>query len=216
MTNLLYSLIGLKSNQTRKILLFDSCDAANDIAFMLNGDRDDCNGVFVDKVDEVAINTAAKLIAAKWCFPGASQAVLDRLTAENLLQRYAIGERNFVNANLRCAELCSLTLNDVNFSYAKLNYVNLSQTNLSKSNLTSADIEQANLSDTNLSQSILFRANLQNVNLSRANLRDANLNYACLNNANLTEADLRGAKLSHTDLKSANLDGTIFDDDSYS
>ncbi|MBE9215849.1 pentapeptide repeat-containing protein [Plectonema cf. radiosum LEGE 06105] len=210
MKNFLYRLIGIEINQAPGMLLFDSVDAANNIAFMLHGDWDGCNGILVDKVDEIAINTAANLIEAKWCFAGASQVVLDRLTTDKLLHRYAIGDRNFINANLRCAELCSLILNDVNFSYAKLNFANLSQTNLSKANFTSADISQANLSHANLSQSILFKTNLQNVNLSHANLRNANLNYACLNSANLSEADLRGAKLSHTDLKGANLDGALF------
>ena len=210
MKNLLYRLIGLEIKQEPKVVLFDSCDAASDIAFMVGGNFDDCNGVAIDKVDEIAINTAANLIQAKWCYPGASQTLLDRLTTDKLLQRYAIGDRYFHNANLRCAELISLTLNDINLSYALLNLANLSQTNLSKADLTAAEMTQANLSDCNLSESILLRANLQNVDLSRANLRGANLNYACLNNANLTETDLRGAKLSHADLKSANLDGAIY------
>jgi len=213
MKSLLYRLIGLESNQAPNIILFDSPNAASDIAFMLGGDWDDCNGVEIDKVDKIAISTAANLIQAEWCYQGASQAILDRLTNDKLLNRYAIGDRNFVNANLRCAELCSLSLIDVNLSHAKLNLANLSQTNLSKADLTAADFTQANLSDTNLSESILLRANLQNVNLFRANLRGANLNYACLDNANLSEADLRGAKLSHTDLKSANLDGAILDNE---
>ncbi len=215
MKNLLYRLIGLEIKQEPKIVLFDSCEAANDIAFMLGSERDDCNGVAIDKVDEIAINTAANLIRAKWCYQGASQTLLERLTTEKLLHRYAIGDRYFHNANLRCAELCSLSLTDINLSYAKLNHANLSQTNLSKADFTAADITQANLSDCNLSESILLRANLENVDLSRANLRGANLQGACLNNANLMQADLRGAKLSYTDLKTANLDGAIFDDDSH-
>lgn len=213
MRNLLYRLIGLEIKQQPKIVLFDSCEAASDIAFMVGGNFDDCNGVAVDKVDEIAIDTAANLIQAKWCYEGASQAILDRLTTDKFLHRYAIGDRYFYNANLRCAELCSLDLIEINLSYALLNYANLSQTNLSKADFTAADFTQANLSDTNLSESILFKANLQNVDLSRANLRGANLQSACLNNANLTEADLTGAKLSHTDLKSANLDKAIFDDE---
>lgn len=212
MKNLLYRLIGLEINQAANVLLFDSFDAASDIAFMLGGDWDGCNGVVIDKVDEIAINTAANLIQGKWCYQGASQTVLDRLTTDKLLDRYAIGDRYFVNANLRCAELCSLSLIDVNLSYAKLNYANLSHTNLSKADFTAADMTHANLSDSNLSESILLRANLQNVNLSGANLRGTDLSYASLNNANLSEADLRGAKLSHTDLKGANLNETIFDD----
>lgn len=210
MKNLLYRLIGLKSNQNRSILLFDSLNAASDIAFMIGGDWDGCNGVEIDKPDKIAVNTAANLIETKWCFAGATQAILDRLTTNELLNRYAVGDRHFINANLRCGELSSLNLADINLSYAKLNFANLNQTNLSKADLTSSDITQANLSDCNLSQSTLIRANLQNTNLSRANLRGANLNYACLDNANLSEADLRDAKLTFTDLKTANLDGAVF------
>ncbi|MGB3641055.1 MAG: pentapeptide repeat-containing protein [Rivularia sp. (in: cyanobacteria)] len=213
MRNLLYKLIGLEIKLEPIILLFDSCEAASEMAFMLRGDWNGCNGVAVDKVDEIAIDTAANLIQAKWCYQGASQTLLDRLATDLFLHRYAIGDRSFYNANLRCAELSSLDLTDVNLSYAFLNLANLSHTNLSKADLTAADITQANLSDCNLSESILLRANLQDVDLSRANLRGANLNYAYLNNANLTEADLRGAKLSHTDLRGANLDEAIFDDE---
>ncbi|AFY59116.1 putative low-complexity protein [Rivularia sp. PCC 7116] len=213
MKELLYRLIGFKSKQEQNVLLFDSPNAAADIAFMLGGDRDDCNGVVLEKVDEIAINTAANLIQAKWCYQGATQAILERFTTDELLRRYSIGDRYFYNANLRCAQLCSLNLTDINLSYAKLNFADLRQTNLSQADLISADMTQANLSDCNLSQSTLLRANLQNANLSGANLKGANLNYACLDNVNLSEADLRGAKLSYTDLKSANLDGAIFDDE---
>ncbi len=213
MKNLLHRLIGLEVKQEPTILLFDSCEAASEIAFMLRGDWNNCNGVAVDKIDEIAIDTAANLIQAKWCYQGASQTLLDRLETDRFLHLYAIGDRCFYNANLRCAELSSLDLTGVNLSYAFLNLANLSHTNLSKADLTAADITQANLSDCNLNESILLRANLQSVDLSRANLRGANLNYACLNNANLTEADLRGAKLSRTDLKNANLDKAIFDNE---
>ena len=216
MKNLLYRLIGLEVKQEPTILLFDSCEAASEIAFMLRGDWNNCNGVAVEKIDKITIDTAANLIQAKWCYQGASQTLLDRLETDLFLHRYAIGDRSFYNANLRCAELSSLDLTEVNLSYAFLNLANLSHTNLSKADLTAADITEANLSDCNLNESILLKANLQSVDLSRSNLRGANLNYTCLNNANLTEADLRGAKLSHTDLKSANLDKAIFDDDSHS
>jgi uncharacterized protein YjbI with pentapeptide repeats len=210
MKNLLYRLIGSKIKQEPTMLLFDSCEAASEIAFMLRGNWNESNGVAVDKIDEIAIDTAASLIQAKWCYQGASQTLLDRLETDLFLHRYGIGDRYFYNANLRCAELSSLDLTEVNLSYAFLNLANLSHTNLSKADFTAADITQANLSDCNLNESILLRANLQNVDLSRANLRGANLNYACLNNANLTEADLRGAKLSRTDFKNANLDGAIY------
>src|SRR5690242_3108912 len=92
------------------ILLFDSITAANEIALMLNGQWDGCNGVNMAKCDEVAVNTAAKLLEATWCYQGTSKAVLDRVTTDEILRRYAMGERNFVNANLRCAVLPSVKL----------------------------------------------------------------------------------------------------------
>lgn len=213
MRNLLHRLnrlIGLEIKQEPTILLFDSCEAAAEIAFMIRGEWNNSNGVAVDKVDEIAIDTAANLVQAKWCYQGASQTLLDRLETDRFLHRYAIGDRYFYNANLRCAELSSLDLTDVKLGYAHLNNANFSQTNLSKADFTAADISQANLSDCNLSESTLLGTNLQDVNLSRANLRGANLNYACLDNANLTEADLTDAKLSRTDLQSANLEGAIY------
>jgi uncharacterized protein YjbI with pentapeptide repeats len=193
------------------VLLFDSITAAQDIAFMLNGEWDGCNGVLMNKCDEVAVNTATSLIEATWCYPGADEAILERLTVCELLRRYAIGERNFINANLRCAEMRSLALSEVNLSWAKLDFADLSGSNLSKADLARADIQDANLSDTNLSQSRLFRANLTSSNLSRTDLKGANLSYACLYGVNLTEADLRGTNLEQADLRGANLNGALFD-----
>lgn len=169
----------------QNILLFDSREAANEIAFMLAGEWDGCNCVVVDKCDEVAVNTAANLLGAQWCYGGATFAFLVRLPVAELKQRYAVGERNFVNANLRCALLNDLNLSAVNLSYAKLNKANLSKTNLSGSDLTAADLSDANLSG----------ADLSGANLSRADLRGANLSQANLNNANL-----RGTKLNEADL----------------
>lgn len=193
------------------VLLFDSIAAASDIAFMLKGEWDGCNGVEIAKCDEVAVKTAAAMIQAEWCYQGAEKAVLNKLTANELLRRYATGERYFINANLMCAKLSSLLLNDINLSWAKLNLANLSGSDLSKACLNEADISEANLSDINLSFSQLVRTNLTKACLSQANLKGANLSYACLVNANLSQADLRGANLSQADLSGANLNGAIFD-----
>ncbi|MBD2431202.1 MULTISPECIES: pentapeptide repeat-containing protein [Fischerella] len=195
----------------KTVLLFDSVAAAHEIAFMLNGEWDECNGVNLSKCDEVAINTAASLVDTSWCYQGTSVAVLSKLTTDELLRRYGIGERNFTNANLRCANLCSLLLSEVNFNWAKLSWANLSGANLSKSDLTAADMQNANLSDINLSKSRLVRANLVSTNLSRADLKGADLSHACLRNANLYQADLRGANIFQTDFQGADCSGAIFD-----
>lgn len=201
------TLIGFKGWSSAKyVILFDECAAAKEVAFMLNGQWDGCNSVSLNKCDEVAINVAASLMAAKWCYGGASSALLMRLTANELLQRYRAGERNFVNANLRCALLNSRNLSAANLSWAKLNGANLSGANLSGADLTVADLSEANLSGADLSQTSLARTNLIRANLNLANLRGANLNRACLKEANLAQADLRGADLSLADLRGANLD----------
>ena len=59
----------------------------------------------IAKCDEIAVNTAAKLLEATWCYQGDEKAVLDRVTTNEILRRYAMGERNFINANLKCAVL---------------------------------------------------------------------------------------------------------------
>lgn len=203
--------IGVKdwSWQAKYCLLFDSCDAAQDVAFMLGGHWDGCNGVMIYKCDEVAVNTAASLVGAKWCYQGASFAFLIRLSTDELIKRYAAGERNFVNANLRCALLETRNLSEANLSWSKLSWANLSEANLSTANLTAADLSEANLSQANLRQTCLVGTNLTKANLSMADLRGANLSRACLSETNLTHADLRGANLSKADLSEAILSQSI-------
>ncbi|MBD2563276.1 MULTISPECIES: pentapeptide repeat-containing protein [Nostoc] len=186
------------------ILLFDSIAAASEIALMLNGQWDGCNGVIIAKCDEIAVNTATKLLEAAWCYQGASKAVLNRVTTDDALRRYAMGERNFINANFRCAILASAKLSEINLSYAKLSWADLSQANLSKADLTAADLSEANLSGADLSKAYLMRANLTKANLQLANLSGANLSSANLSEVNLTDADLTGVNLSLADLRGAN------------
>lgn len=173
------------SLETKNILLFDSCDAAVEIAFMLSGEWDGCNGVIVPKCDEIAVNTAASLVGASWCYKGAQSTVLVRLSVDELKRRYAAGDRNFVNANLRCAALNNLNLSGINLSWAKLRLSDLSKANLSGADLTAADLSNANLSQTDLSG-----ANLTLADLTGANLCETNLNGACLNGAKLSQTNL--------------------------
>jgi uncharacterized protein YjbI with pentapeptide repeats len=187
-------------------VLFDSCQAAFDIASMLGGDWDGCNSVFIEQYDEAALNAAASLVGAQWCYWGSSLAVLERLTADRFLQRYAVGERNFANANLRCAVLAGRSSIGVNLSYAKLNWTDLSEADFSQADFTAADLSDANLSRANLSRTCLLKASLTKSDLRLANLKNANMSRACLNGANLSEADLRGANLVLADLRGACLE----------
>ncbi|KJH71386.1 pentapeptide repeat-containing protein [Aliterella atlantica] len=164
----------------KEILLFDSALAAEDIAYMLGGQWDGCNGVVVDKRDRIAVDTAASLVGATWCYGGVSSAFLKPLNVDQFKKRYAAGERNFVNANLRGAALVQVNLSAINLSWAKLNLADLSGANLSKADLISADLQEANLSGTDLTG-----ANLSMADLRGANLLDAKLELACLRGAKL-------------------------------
>jgi uncharacterized protein YjbI with pentapeptide repeats len=193
------------------VLLCDSSAAASEMAFMLNGEWDGCNSLVLPKCDKVAIEAAASLLETSWCYQNTCEPVLIRLAVDELLRRYAIGDRFFINANLRCAQLSELCFENIDLSYAKLNLANLSGTNLSKANLMAGQMQSANLTGSNLSKSQLVRANLSGANLSDANLKGADLSYADLSNVCLTGADLRGANLARTDLRKTSLDGAIFE-----
>jgi Pentapeptide repeats (8 copies) len=166
MTDLWQTLSSLKdsitslSNGNDRTLLFDSCYAAENVAFMLGGQWDYCNSVVLSAPDEIAIETAAKMVNARWCYKSKSCALLPKLSVEVLKRRYAAGDRHFINANLMCADLSNLNLSQVNLGWAKLQGANLSGANLRGSDLTAADLSDANLSGAdltgaNLSQTIL-------------------------------------------------------------
>jgi uncharacterized protein YjbI with pentapeptide repeats len=147
------------------------------------------------------------------------------MKAENILGKYAAGEREFSGIHLSDAKLTGATLNGANLSQTKLTKINfnlakLSSTNFSKAtcdrinfsgaNLTLADLSEATLNDANLSNADLTRAELngaqlQGANLSNANLKDAKLRQANLCEANLSRSDMRHAKLTGADLSRANL-----------
>lgn len=168
----LNQVMGMKLLSGRKldVLLFDRVTAASDIAFMLGGQWDGCNGIVMPSGDMVAVNTAAILVGASWCHQGDSTALLARLATDELLRLYAAGYRNFANANLRCAVLSFQNLSQSNFSYVKLNLANLSGINLSGADLTSADMSDASLSGANLSQANLHRTLLTGAKLTQGQL----------------------------------------------
>jgi uncharacterized protein YjbI with pentapeptide repeats len=157
------------------VLLCDSIAATSDMAFMLNGEWDGCKSLVLPKCDKVAIEAAASLRETSWYYQNTCKPILIRLEADQLLRRYAVVDRFFINANLRCAPLMELCLENIDLSYAKLNLANLSGTNLSKASLIAVQMQSASLSCCNLSKSQLVRANLSGANLSDANLKGADL-----------------------------------------
>ncbi|MBD1885326.1 pentapeptide repeat-containing protein [Microcoleus vaginatus] len=151
------------------------------------------------------------------------------ISAEDFLQRYNQGERDFTGVNLAGVNLSGKSLSQVNLSSAnlsgaELSEANLSSANLSEANLCHANIHTANLSFANLGQAKFINANLSEVNLQGANLSEANLSgvnlssvhlfsktnfsRANLSKANLTGLNLRESKLMKADLSNANLSDT--------
>jgi very-short-patch-repair endonuclease len=141
------------------------------------------------------------------------------MDASELLKRYAAGEREFpdveikpvnrVQANLSGADLSDANLSDAKLSCANLSGAYMSEANLSGADLSYADLSGADLSYANLNEAYLDCANLSGANLSGANLTRANLNEASLSGANLTGANLFETDLSYVDLSEVKLDGTI-------
>lgn len=140
------------------------------------------------------------------------------MSAEEFLQRYDEGERDFTGVNLAGVNLSGKTLeSNVSLSQANLSNANLANAKLIQVNLIGANLQGANLNSTNLQSADLIGANLSGANLTKAilysarliqaNLSQAKLSEANLNGANLTTANLSRANLTQASLSSANLTG---------
>lgn len=144
------------------------------------------------------------------------------MEAEEIIEQYASGQRDFSLIVLSEVNLSRANLSKANFSGAILSLTNLSGANLSEANLSKAKLNVARLSGANLSKANLSGAVLNVANLIRADLSEANLvstslirselirvnfNGADLRNSNLSEADLREASLKQSNLEQADLNG---------
>ncbi|KAM3090154.1 pentapeptide repeat-containing protein [Phormidesmis sp. 146-35] len=124
------------------------------------------------------------------------------LSAEDLLERYAAGERDFSGIYLirlkfgkkfpMGVDLSGINLSGANLSESDLRKVNLSGANLSGADLSNCLIENANLSGANLKNTQMTESNL-----SGADLTSANLVYTILTGSNLTNANLTDAHFTY-------------------
>ncbi|MBE9165344.1 pentapeptide repeat-containing protein [Tychonema sp. LEGE 06208] len=140
------------------------------------------------------------------------------ISAEEFLQRYEEGERDFTGINLAGVDLSGKTLDsNVSLSQANLSHANLANAKLTGVNLIGANLQGANLNSTNLLNADLIEVNLSGANLTKvilysarliqANLSLANLSQAKLDSANLTTANLSRANLTQANLPNVNLTG---------
>jgi len=126
---------------------------------------------------------------------------MKRITASQLLIRYASGERVFASVDLSGADLGGADLHG-----ADLRWANLSVADLSESDLHGADLRWANLHGANLRWANLHGANLSGADLGGADLGGANLSEADLSVAYLYGANLCGAGLSGANLPNGSHD----------
>jgi uncharacterized protein YjbI with pentapeptide repeats len=133
------------------------------------------------------------------------------ISAEEFLERYNKGQRDFTGINLTGVNLRGKSLNSgVNLSGANLRgaelcEANLSSANLSEANLVSADLYKASLYSAKLGKAQLIKANISGADLTNADLSGANLSGADLSKANLIRANLSEANLSGANLNGTNL-----------
>lgn len=137
--------------------------------------------------------------------------------ADEFLQRYKAGERDFRGIVLSGAELHAAKLGQSVMCRADLTYANLNCVDLAGSNLFAANLCRANLNGSclrrvdlrwaDLRSAQLMCADLKVANLSSATLACADMNRAQLALANLADANLRGADLHGADFTGANLCG---------
>ncbi|MEM8676350.1 MAG: pentapeptide repeat-containing protein [Cyanobacteria bacterium P01_G01_bin.67] len=155
--------------------------------------------------------------------------------AQQVLELYSTGERNFQAIELIGAELNGAFLCDADFSHAEMMLASFNEVSMERTKLNRAYLSGADFIDAYLHQAELIKANLVGADFSGANLTDANLagcnlggaklSNADLTNANLTEAILIGANLTDANLtnaiivgcnfQEANLNNTILDKKSH-
>ena len=129
-----------------------------------------------------------------------------RITIDELLERYAAGERNFTQFQIRYTHTYTVRGNII-----VPRIIDLKGVNLSGATFGTRAFESINpLDGINLSQANLSGAWLDEHSINKANLRGANFFQSSLRGTNLRDANFRGASLMHTILWNAKVDGADF------
>jgi 2-iminobutanoate/2-iminopropanoate deaminase len=144
------------------------------------------------------------------------------MDADELLAKYAEGERNFSSAKLSGINLKGADLREINLTTADLTTANLTSANFYNANLSKASLKGANLTQAYLVEADLSYANLEGTNLAQIHLQGANLHLTRLYkvdlsglnlaNTDLSQAYLQGANLTRVCLQGANLERAVLDE----
>jgi uncharacterized protein YjbI with pentapeptide repeats len=136
------------------------------------------------------------------------------LGAEELLDRYASGDRDF-----RRLDLQGLSLRGVDLSACNLAGADLSEADLTEAILADAGLRDADLQSCRLHRTVLRGSDLRGADLSDSDLSGADLSQADIRGADFTGCDLRGTILvqtlrnRHTNFEGQDLSEAICDAD---
>jgi len=138
---------------------------------------------------------------------------LHAITGEQLVSRYAAGERDFSYVQLNGANLAGIRLTDVtflggslreaDFRGAHLAYVQLKAADLRGACFSSASINGSDLIGANFERADLCRADLTGSHLGSADCTQAKMKSTWFNNVTLSQAVFKGAILSGAHLSHA-------------
>ena len=130
-------------------------------------------------------------------------------SAEELLERYAAGERYFRGAVLRCTHLRQASLQLCNLDHADLYGAVLDGADLRRASFEKADLRAADLRNANLQHAFFDDALMDDADCRKASLRFTRFKKVKLRNANLQDADLRHSHFQHADLERASCQRAI-------
>jgi serine/threonine-protein kinase len=134
---------------------------------------------------------------------GTSKPASAKMTAQELVQSYKKGRRDFGQQSLLSINLPQAELPGCIFHQSRMIRANFQGANLTHADFGKANLTNANLRDANLGRAYFSYTNLTNADLRGADLSYAYLNYAILDGANLCGANLSNAKVTDDQLKNA-------------
>ncbi|NJL51973.1 MAG: pentapeptide repeat-containing protein [Hydrococcus sp. SU_1_0] len=117
------------------------------------------------------------------------------MTAEELIIRYAAGERNFAGITLSTYDIEKGDFRGISLQGINLRGADLSEAPLHGVDLTDADLTGVILESASLEGAILRKAKLYSANLFCCCLVEADLTDAIMSRMNATCANFRGARL---------------------
>ena len=118
-----------------------------------------------------------------------------KVSAEEILQAYSSGRKNFGLKDLSMLDLQKVNLSESKFHGSKLVKTNFQGADLNRVIFTNSDLRQAMFRNADLNKALFKSSNLEGVDLRGANLSNANFSQTKLKGANFC-----GANLSNTNL----------------